>query len=461
MLCCLTYAPLAARAADTKPNVLFIAVDDLNDWIGVLGGHPQVKTPHLDRLARRGMIFRRAYCAAPACNPSRTALMTGLRPSRTGVYHNSQPWRPALPDVVTLSQHYMANGYQVMGGGKIFHGAFNDPDSWHHYEKAPGSPRPAPQVLQDPTSRSGGIIWGVLDAPDEEMGDYKTVSWAVSELEKERDQPFFLACGIYRPHMPWQVPRKYYDMYPPDKVVLPEVPKEDLEDIPQAGRRVARPEGDHAKMIETGNWRFAVQAYMASISFADAQVGRLLDALDKSPHRDSTLIVLWGDHGWHLGEKEHWRKFALWEEATRTPLIVVAPGVTQPGRACETPVSLLDIYPTLLDLCSLPSRKELDGVSLRPLLVNPETAWERPALITHGRHSHALRTQRWRFIQYADGSRELYDHDADPMEWKNLAGDPRFAEEIQALAKWLPTDNAPDVPNQQERRRARREAEEE
>jgi len=450
------FAP--APASSAPPNILFIAVDDLNDWIGVLGGHPQVKTPHLDRLARRGMVFRRAYCAAPACNPSRTALMTGRRPSRTGIYHNPQPWRPVLKEAVTLSQHFMNNGYTALGGGKIYHGSFNDPASWDHYENAPPSPKPAPAVLKDPKSRSGGIVWGELDVPDSDMSDYKIVSWAIDELKRKHDKPLFLACGIYRPHMPWQVPRKYYDLYPAGKVVLPEVPKDDLEDVPPAGQRVAKPQGDHATMLETGNWRRAVQAYLASITFADAQVGRLLDALDESGRRTNTVIVLWGDHGWHLGEKEHWRKFALWEEATRTPLIVVAPGVTDEAQVCETPVDLLNVYPTLVDLCGLPARQDLDGVSLRPLLENPKTAWERPALTTHGRNNHALRTARWRFIQYADGSRELYDHDADPMEWRNVAGDPGNAEVMAGLTAFLPTDNVPDAPTRQQRRRARQDA---
>ena len=438
---------------DQPPNVLFIPIDDLNDWTGFQGGHPQSKTPNLDRLAARGVVFDRAYCAAPACNPSRVALLTGLRPSTTGIYVNPQPWRPALPGVVTLPQHFMANGYHVIGGGKVFHGRYPDDASWHHYFRKSGDPKPVPEVLKDPRSRAGGIVWGVLDVDDSLMDDYKVTSWAVDYLKQKHDKPFFLACGIFRPHMPWQVPRKYYDMYPPETVVLPEVPEDDLKDIPPAGLKIAKPEGDHARMLKTGNWRHAVQAYLASIAFVDGQIGRLLDALDQSPHADNTIIVLWGDHGWHLGEKQHWRKFALWEEATRAPLIFVAPGLTSPGSVCRRPVDFMNVYPTLADLCGLPVGEHLDGVTMRPLLENPQVKWERPALTTHGRLNHAIRSERFRYIRYADGSEELYDHQTDPMEWKNLADAPRLAKTKTDLKIWLPKTNAKEAPYDPARRR--------
>jgi arylsulfatase A-like enzyme len=256
--------------------------------------------------------------------------------------------------------------------------------------------------------------------------------------------------------MPWQVPRKYYDLYPLDKIAMPTVPEDDLNDIPPAGVQMARPGGDHAKMLETGNWRYAVQAYLASITFADAQVGRVLDALKASPYAGNTIVCLWGDHGWHLGEKHHWRKFSLWEEATRAPLIISAPGVTQPGSVCARPVDFLSIYPTLADLSGLPAREGLDGVSLMPLLKDPQAAWERPAITTHGRGNHGVRSERYRYIRYADGSEELYDHAADPAEWKNLAGDPRLAEVREELAAWLPKQEARNAPRDDERGRARR-----
>lgn len=440
-------------AEKPQPNVLFIAVDDLNDWISCLGGHPDCKTPNIDRLAARGLLFTNSHCAAPACNPSRAALLTGIRPSSSGVYLNSQPWRPAMQSAVTLPQHFRNHGYQANGSGKIFHGRYNDYGSWDGYLKQTGDPKPTPAVLKDPHSRAGTIIWGVLDAQDEEMSDYKMANYAIDFLSKPDQKPFFLACGIYRPHMPWQVPRKYYEMYPLDKIHIPKVPEHDLDDIPAAGVRMARPQGDHAKILKTDNWRYAVQAYLASIAFADVQVGRVLDALDKSPYAENTIVVLWGDHGWHLGEKQHWRKFSLWEEATRAPLMMVVPGVTQAGSKCDQAVDFMNIYPTLCELCELPRGAHLDGVSMVSLLKNPDQTWERPALTTHGRLNHAVRDNQYRLIRYLDGSEELYDHSQDPMEWKNLAEDHQYGEVKQRLSKWFPEKNAPDAPHDPELRK--------
>jgi arylsulfatase A-like enzyme len=429
-----------------KPNVLFISVDDLNDWIGALGGHPDVKTPNIDRLARRGLLFRRAYAAAPVCNPSRTALLTGIRPSTSGVYNNDQPWRPVMPRAVTLTQHFMRNGYRVVGGGKIYHRRYDEDAGWHSYFTGASDPSPPREVFNDPRNRGGGLKWAALDVGDEAMSDYRVASWAADFMKQKHDEPFFLACGIFKPHLPWQVPKKYFDLYPLDKISLPKVLEDDLKDVPPAGVAMAQPHDDHAAIIKSGNWRRAVQAYLACISFADAQVGRVLDALDASEYRDNTIIVLWGDHGWHLGEKQHWRKFALWEAATRTPLILVAPGLTKPGSASDRPVELTHVYPTLADLCGLPAPEQLDGVSLRPLLLNPRAKWGRPAVTTHGRGNHAVRTERWRYIRYADGSEELYDHASDPLEWKNLATDPARAKTKAELSAWLPKVNAPDAP---------------
>ncbi len=435
------------RAAG-RPNVLFLAVDDLNDWIGCLGGHPQAKTPNIDRLAARGTLFTRAYCAAPACNPSRAALMTGRRASTSGVYLNSQPWRPAMPDVATLAQTFQSH-YDVLGCGKIFHGGFNDPASWHRYQKQLGDPKPIPAVADDPRSRAGGIIWGALDVDDAEMSDYKMADWAIDVLKQKHDKPFFLACGFYRPHMPWNVPRKYYDLFPLESIVLPETRDDDLDDVPATGVAMAKPGGDHATVLKTDNWKRAVQAYLACHAFADAQVGRLIDALDQSDYRDNTIIVLWGDHGWHLGEKQHWRKFALWEEATRAPLMFVVPGVTPPGSRCERTVDFMNLYPTLCELCELPVPAGVEGHSLVPLLKNPQAAWAHPAITTHGRNNHAVRTERYRYIRYADGSEELYNHERDPHEWTNLAAQPALAAVKNELAGHLAgLKNAPNAANQ-------------
>jgi arylsulfatase A-like enzyme len=444
LVCCLA-APVHA---DERPNVLFIAVDDLNDWISPLEGYPGCRTPNLERLAKRGMTFTRAYCAAPACNPSRVSLMTGVRPWTSGVYGNRHAWRPVMPDVVTLPQQFMKHGYQAVGSGKIYHGRFEDPASWNDYLLKGGDPRPSREVLNDPHSRAGGIVWGVLDVPDEEMNDYKMASYAVDYLQKEHENPFFLGCGIYRPHMPWQVPRKYYEMYPLEEIVLPEVPDDELADVPRAGVRMARPNGDHATILRTNNWKYAVQAYLASITFADAQIGRLLDALEASPYNDNTIVVLWSDHGWHHGQKHHWRKFALWEQATRMPLFLSVPGMTEPGSVCERTVDLMSIYPTLCELCSLPVPEQAEGASIVELLKNPAAEWDRPAITTHGRGNHAVRSERFRYIRYADGSEELYDHQADPNEWTNRADDPKLKQVIADLARWLPEREAPDAPRE-------------
>ena len=433
----------------TRPNVLFIAVDDLNDWIGALGGHPQAATPNIDRLAEQGVLFTRAYCSAPACNPSRAAMMTGIRPSNSGIYHNSNPWREAMPNAVTLPQHFMTHGYTAMGAGKIFHGRFPDPPSWDVYypsktQTKPKDPEPPGRPLNG-IPKTAHFDWGPVEVLDSAMGDAKVADWVIEQLGKEYDQPFFLACGIYRPHLPWYVPSEYFDAFPVDQIELPKTIENDLDDIPPLGVRRANPGRDHKNVRDYQQWHRAVQGYLASIAFADRQIGRVLDALDRSPHVGNTIVVLWTDHGWNLGEKQHWRKFALWEDTTRTPLIFVAPGVTEAGARCDRPVNLIDVYPTLLDLCNLTTRAELDGRSLKPLLVDPTAAWEPPSLTTHGRNNHALRTERFRYIRYEDGTEELYDHESDPHEWHNLARDPQSDTVKEQIARWLPSRNVEEV----------------
>jgi len=443
-----------SSAAESKQNVLFIAIDDLNDWIGCLGGHPDAKTPHMDRLAARGILFTNAHCAAPLCNPSRTALLTGIRPSTSGVYDNAQPFRrsPVLQSAVTLPQHFQAHGYRVVGGGKIYHGSFPDPASWHEY--FPSQQQNKPRDPVPPVRPANGIPdtaqfdWSPLRVGESAMGDTQVVEWASRELRKKHDKPFFLACGIFRPHLPWYVPEKYFDLYPLDKITLPRVKEDDLDDVPPIGRRFARPEGDHKKVLEHNQWRKAVQAYLASITFADARVGQVLDALDASPYAKNTNIVLWSDHGWHLGEKLHWRKFTLWEEATHNVLMISSPGLTKAGGRCARTVSLLDLYPTLIDMCGLSRRPGLEGASLLPLLKNPAAVWDRPAITTYGRANHSVRTERWRYIRYRDGTEELYDRQNDEMEWTNLAGQPEHQQTKTMLARWLPKENAPDSPRE-------------
>jgi arylsulfatase A-like enzyme len=433
----------SAWADQPRPNVLFIAIDDLNDWVGHLGGHPQAKTPHIDRLAQRGVTFYNAHCAAPVCNPSRAALLSGLRPSTSGVYSNGIDWRPLISHD-TLPLTFRKNGYYVAGAGKIYHGAFPRDSDWDDYLRERPGRRPARA-----DGGVGGIRFAPLDADDRDTQDFQTVEWISRKLNEPRDKPFFLACGLHKPHMPWNVPRKYYDLHPLEKIELPRVLETDLDDIPPAGVAMARPQGDHRDIVQSGRWKDAVQAYLAAGSYCDAMVGRLIEALDKSPHRQNTILVLWGDHGWHLGEKLHWRKFTLWEEATRSPLIFVAPGVTPQGGVCKRSVDFMSIYPTLCDLCGLAIPEHVEGVSLRKLLADPAAEWERPAITTHGRANHAVRTEKWRYIRYADGSEELYDESADPMEWTNLASQPQYAQVKAELAKWLPKQEAPAGPARQ------------
>ena len=438
-----------------RPNVLFIGVDDLRDWVGHLSGHPNAKTPNIDRLAKRGVSFTRAYCSAPLCNPSRISLLTGVAPSKSGVYGNGEKLRQKLPDAVTLMQHFRASGYSVRGAGKIFHGtSAYDMDSWDIFFKSSGSKKH--RIKRDSSlPKSAWVPWGALACSDDEMLDGINAKWIITELKKPQEKPFFLAYGLTKPHLTWSVPQKYFDLHPLDGIKLPPTKKGDLDDIPAFGKKLARevydpsgerdfavkPDGDHANVISNKQWGKAVQAYLATISFADAQIGRVLDALDRSGHADNTIVVLWGDHGWHLGEKDHWRKHALWDVSTRTPLIFSAPRGVAEDKLCQRPVSLIDIYPTLIDLCGLPKRRGLDGQSLKSLLENPERKWDRPVVITYGLNNHAVQTERWRYIRYRDGGQELYDHERDPNEWTNLASIPKYSPQKTKLAKWLPSTN--------------------
>jgi arylsulfatase A-like enzyme len=332
-------------SAAEKPDVLFIAVDDLNDWTSYLKGHPQAHTPHIDRLVARGTAFTNAHCAAPACNPSRAALMSGLRPWTTGIYLNADPAGKIMADTVTINRHFLANGYTALGGGKIYHGYPSEgrEDTWTQWMGLFKSPKEKHNLNGLNTSH---FDWGVMNAKASEMGDYRATDWAIEQLKNApTEKPLFLALGYIKPHLPWIVPQEYFDRYPLASIQLPVVKPDDLADIPPAGVRMAGPQGDHAAVIKSNQWPQAVQAYLATISFLDDQVGRLLDGLDASPRKDKTIIVWWTDHGWHLGEKEHWRKFALWEDATRTSFAIVAPGVAKPGSVCKAPVDYTNIYP--------------------------------------------------------------------------------------------------------------------
>jgi len=437
---------------DEKQNILFIAIDDMNDWAGFLSGHTGMKihTPNIDRLAASSMIFTNAHTPAPACAPARTAIMTGIHHARSGAenYHwgDGPKWRefPLLDSVTTMEQFFKKKGYKTLGAGKIYHAqappwqaiSQTEPEGWDFYYPSPHISHPyqiraAEEVIfpddVDNKNRPGGEggwwTWGPIQAPDEKMADYHVVEWARYQLEQKHEKPFFLAVGTWKPHDPWEVPQKYFDMYPLDKIVLPECKDDDLIDALDHGRR-----GIHKWAVENKQWEKIIQAYAASISFSDAMVGRLLETFEKSEYADNTILVLWSDHGMHMGEKENIEKFTLWERSTRVPLIISAPGLTKAGDQCDQAVSLMDLYPTLVDMAGFEVPVHLDGRSIVPQIMDPaiETApvvssymfsWRKPAVI-----GHAVRSTRYRYIYYPDiNLEELYDHQNDPNEWDNIA----------------------------------------
>ncbi len=450
-------------SAQNRPNVLFIAVDDLNDWVGCLGGHPQAKTPNIDALAAEGVLFSNAHCAAPLCNPSRTAVLFGKRPTTTGVVGNNDDWRTfaSLKGSESIPQFFRRNGYFTAAAGKIFHAnhggwrgaltraegapyagrsGFGQPGAWDERFPAKTIQLPMAPVLID-THRNGinhHWDWGPIDFKADVTEDGQISRWAVRQLRAGHTQPFFLAVGIYRPHDPQYAPSEYFDEHPLAGVELPTILPTDLDDIPAIAKRYTRSANSYEAMIRKHNaLQSATRGYLASVTFADAMIGRVLDALRASPHARDTVVVLFSDHGYHIGEKQKYHKSTLWEESTRVPLIVVAPGVTAAGGVSGRPVSLIDLYPTLAELAGLRAPSDLDGESLVPLLRYPDAERTTPAVTTRQGQHHAIRTDRWRYIRYGDGSEELYDHQEDPMEWDNLAGDKRHEATRRLLAERL------------------------
>lgn len=452
-----------------RPNVLFIAIDDMNDWTTLFDPANPIRTPNLQRLAARGTFFARAYTASPACNPSRAALLTGVSTAASGVYGNQSDWRRALPDAVILPELFRRNGYQTWASGKIFH---HHGTAFHAYEafddylefpvRTPDEPMPAANLNgvrhwtnpdQTPAPDvSPNFDWGVWPPDPADHIDNRTVGWAIDKLRVADDQtPFFLAVGIFRPHMPFFVPEPDLEAYRMDGLTLPELNKEDLWDLPDEAAAFLNQPGYrwmstflHESKRDSAIYQKAVRAYQASSTFADYQVGRLLDALDESGKAGSTLIVLWSDHGYHLGEKGHWEKFTLYEKATHVPLIIVAPN--QRGRqVTHEPVSLLDLYPTLAELCDLPVPESVQGESLVALLRDPEAPRAKPAVMTYGKGNHAVRDRRYRYIRYAGGAEELYATEADPNEWTNLADRPESRAVMNRLAQFLPETDADPI----------------
>ncbi len=448
-----------ADQASPPPNILFISIDDLNDWVEPLGGHPQAKTPAFSRFSQEAVNFTKNYCASPGCNPSRSAMMTGIHTYTAGMYSNYQDWRKAFTDYKTIGEYFRENGYYSAGAGKIFHYDQTAPECWDDYYPAMDKPMPDYFYPKPDTTVNMPIFknmyrdfdWAAIDIPDEETGDYKSVKWISDQLQKDHEKPFFLACGIYRPHVPWYVPKKYFDMFPLESVQLPKLKANDTDDLSERAMAITRRGGNyHKHIVEAGQWQKAVQGYLASTTYADAMLGKLLDDLEKSPYADNTIVVVWSDHGWQLGEKNHWRKFALWDNLARTVLMIKVPegikGLPEgslPGARVERVTSLMDIYPTLVELAGLPSRPELDGRSLLPLLTNPKTEWPYPAITTYDITEFSIRTEDWRYIRYLDGSEELYDHRSDPEEWENLANNPAYQEKLTEMRSYIPANPAP------------------
>ncbi|MDF1826230.1 MAG: sulfatase [Verrucomicrobiales bacterium] len=432
-------------AGSEQPNFLILIIDDLNDYVGALGGHPNASTPNLDRLAKRGILFTNAHCNAPVCNPSRTSLFTGLRPSSTGITSNRFGWFrevPGFEKVTTLPVALEQEGYATFAFGKtIHHKKAERPDSawsssldypeFQHWESFNYGPILNQQKHLNFKTGDRLTDWGVLPESEEHphaSHDFSIAQRTIDVLKNEHDSPLFIACGFYRPHTPLYAHKKWFDLHPLEEIALPEAPADDRDDLVYFGKRGHKRTDteieapglwDHPWITKNGKAKDILQAYLASTSAMDAEVGRVLDALERSPHRDNTYVILFSDHGWNLGEKEHWGKAALWEQTTRVPFMVAGPGISR-GATCSEPVELLSVYPTVAGLAKIAAPAHLEGYSLEPLLKDPEASWDHAALTTFC-DSHALRTERYRYIRYPDGSEELYDHDADPDEFNNLA----------------------------------------
>jgi len=465
-----------ATADDARPNVLFIAIDDMNDWAGFLGTHPQIQTPHMDTLATQGVSFTNAHVPAPICGPSRTAIMSGMWPTTTGIYTNAAHYQRDLPDAVSLPEHFRNNGYRVMGAGKLFHGSRKPENAFDEYGETGSSSSPFSKAemdlaKQDPFNRftkngkefrlplngfpadrhwrsTNTFDWGAVDLPDEMFSDHRVAKWTADKLQMQHDKPFFLAVGFHRPHQPLYNPKRFHDLYPLESVELPATVKNDLDDIPRAGQEYAlapNTSGLHNSVAQYGEWEHAVSSYLASISFVDELIGNIMASLKDSPYADNTLVVMWSDHGWHLGEKEHWGKATGWFESTRIPMIIVPPGVRQPegfepGVESKRPVNLLDLAPTIADFTGVPAIEDWEGNSLLPLLQDPDRKWQAATHTTFGLGNHTISTERWQYIHYFDDSEELYDLQADPEEFVNLAGDEKFASVKAKLRQHLPQE---------------------
>lgn len=451
----------AAQSADNpKLNVLYIVSDDLNNMLGCYGD-PTVKSPRIDELASRGVRFNRAYCQFPLCNPSRASFLTGLRPDQTGVLENATQFRKNVPDAVSLPQMFQQNGYFVARVGKLYHygvptqigtDGLDDPPSWQKVLNPRGRDKDdEPKIFSLTPGQFGGTpSWLAAEGEDREQTDAIGAEMAIKLLEENKDKPFFIACGFYRPHTPYVAPKKYFEMYPRDELPLAEQHPNDADDIPPAALTSLRRDMDERLTRE------ARQAYFASITFMDQQVGKLLDALDRLKLSDNTIVVFHSDHGYHTGEHGGmWQKQSLFEESARVPLIIAAPGLKSAGQESAAIAELIDVYPTLAELCGLQAPADLLGKSLVPQLSNPADPGKGFALTQVRRGGggmgkkgkkkgegsggafpgYSLRTDRWRYTEWDGGEKgvELYDHESDPREYTNLAKDPQHADTVKQL----------------------------
>ena len=442
-----------------KPNVLMICIDDLNDWVGFLGGHPDAVTPHMDALAKRSRNFTNAHCNVPVCSASRASVMSGVAVTTHGSYELGPKYEelPGLSDVPTIQRYFKDNGYYTLLGGKVLHHGFNGRLA-AGIDRSLGrkrSTRP-PKPLNRPSNWSGAWDWGAYPEEDVEMADFQLANSAAQALQEDFDQPFFMSVGFFRPHVPLFVPPRWFELYDVDILTLPRIQKSPLNDIPNnfLGINDYAAAPTHAQVVEHGKQRSLTHAYLASISFVDHCVGMVVDALNSSPHADNTLIVLWSDHGFHLGEKQHWGKRTLWQESTRVPLLFAGSAIKS-GEVCPEPASLIDIYPTLIELCKLAPNPKLEGLSLVPQLYDPTTRRERPAITSSYFGNHSIRSRDWRLISYNDGAQELYDHRTDADEFHNLADDPAHHEILDRLVRWLPKQAAAEFKVTSERARVR------
>ncbi len=444
------------KAKPPSPNVLVIAVDDLSDYVSILQNHPGIKTPNFDRLAKRSLNFSRAYCAAPICNPSRVAVLTGLAPHQTGVYQlgdrlsNSAPATAAI----ALEENFKRHGYETYLTGKYYHAS---EDHWlpkdrldaAWTQRLPPFSDHSPKDGPNKVIGSGILSIGPASIGIESMADTAIVKNTRGWFSEKHDKPFLIVHGINKPHLSFVVPQQFFDMYPLDSLLLPETVGDDYADIPASVRTMFLEQGNLKKFAQIrdnkNGWKEVMQAYLASISFCDWVLGTILDELDASKFADNTIIVLWSDHGYHIGEKEWLHKRALWTQTTRVPFLIGVHGMSTAGNNCTAPVSLLDIYPTLIELCELDQEvpQPLAGHSLAPLLKNPEREWPNVAITSHDIGNAAITDARYHYIHYADGSEELYDHQTDPREYNNLALRLESKPIIARLAKSVPSSWIP------------------